>query len=360
MQESRSSDLTLQSVDDPIPQDLESNKNEIKQDLGMHHRMRFVLIFVGVFEKYLSIWVALCIASGLLLGYYVPAIPQALNRAVVAQVSIPIAILLWAMILPMMIQIDFSSLKNVWSQPKALIMTTGINYLVQPFTMTAFAILFLKVIFVGYIGQELANAYTIGLIILGGSPCTAMVFVWSALMNGDPSYTLTQVALNDIVLLFAYVPLVKLLAGTSSVSVPWDTLLYSVAFFVLVPLLLGILIRWIILRSRGLDYLQKRILPATKPFSIAALLATLVLIFIYQATTVISNLVHILVIAIPILIQTIFIWGLTFIIALWLKLPYEIAGPATLIASSNFFELAVAVSISIYGRVLFFRASHIV
>ncbi|KAI9331925.1 sodium bile acid symporter family-domain-containing protein [Zopfochytrium polystomum] len=298
---------------------------------------------MSLFHKFLSVWILLAILLGVLLGRLLPAIPDALDKATLAQVSIPIAVLLWGMILPMMLQIDFASVKNVLTSPWPVVMTSVVNYAVQPFTMYGFGILFLKVAFGGYFGEEKAKNYLIGTILLGGAPCTAMVFVWSRLMNGNAAYTLTQVAVNDILLLVIYSPVVELLAGTSNISIPWDTLFLSVGFFIVVPLLVAIALRASLIaacgRARGLSLLTGTLIPLLDTLSMFFLVLTVALLFISQAPTIASNWLDMLAIAVPLTVQTFAIWALTYLLALLVfRLPYEIAGPATLIACSNFFE----------------------
>ncbi|KAI9358228.1 sodium bile acid symporter family-domain-containing protein [Zopfochytrium polystomum] len=309
---------------------------------------------MSLFHKFLSLWILLAILLGVLLGRLLPAIPDALDKATLAQVSIPIAVLLWGMILPMMLQIDFASVKNVLTSPWPVVMTSVINYAVQPFTMYGFGILFLRVAFGGYFGEEKAKNYLVGTILLGGAPCTAMVFVWSRLMNGNAAYTLTQVAVNDILLLIIYSPVVKLLAGTSNISIPWDTLFLSVGFFIVVPLLVAIALRASLIaacgRPRGLYLLTGTLIPLLDTLSMFFLVLTVALLFISQAPTIASNWLDMLAIAVPLTVQTFAIWALTYLLALLVfRLPYEIAGPATLIACSNFFEMAVALAVALYG-----------
>jgi arsenite transporter len=305
---------------------------------------------LNLFQKFLSLWVLLAMIAGVLIGYYVPEIPEALDKATIAEISIPIAILLWGMILPMMIQIDFSNVVNVIKNPKPVALTSFINYAVQPFTMYGIALLFFHVIFGNYLGDTKADEYLTGAILLGGAPCTAMVFVWSMLMDGDPAYTVTQVAVNDIILLFVYVPTVKLLAGASDISMPWDVLVYSVGIFAFIPLVLGVFIRYVMSKNdKWFAWLNDTLIPTLDRCSMVFLLLMVVLLFMSQATTIVENVLDIFIIAIPLLLQTFLIWGLTYFLALRMKLPYKIAGPATLIACSNFFEIAVAIAVSLYG-----------
>ena len=304
---------------------------------------------LGAFHRFLTLWVLLAMVAGILLGNYVPPLVKFMKDSQIAEISIPIAVLLWGIILPMMVQVDFTSLKNVVKQPKAIILTVVVNYAVQPFSMYAFCLLFYKVIFAGwYLGLEKQTEYLIGAVLLGGAPCTAMVFVWSRLMNGDPAYTITQVALNDLVLLALYVPTVQLLAGVSNIYLPWSTLLYSVLFFVLVPLVLGVIVRQSLIYKHK-EFLNNKLIPIMDHLSMVFLLLMIVLLFISQAVTILGNLLDILVISIPLIIQTFFIWAITIIASILMKIPYKFAGPASLIACSNFFEMAVAVALSLYG-----------
>jgi ACR3 family arsenite transporter len=252
------------------------------------------------------------------------------------------------MILPMMLQIDFHSVVVVVKAPKPIVLCAIINYAIQPFTMYAISLLFFKVFFESYLGTEKSDGYVIGAVLLGGAPCTAMVFVWSVLMNGNAAYTLAQVAVNDILLLILYVPTVKLLASASNIEMPWDTLLYSVGLFIVVPLVVAVVTRQS-LNQRGLEWLKTKVIPLLDTLSMAFLLLMVVLIFISQAATITKNWVDILIIAIPLTVQTVLIWGLTYAVAIYFEFPFDIAGPASLIACSNFFEMAVAIAVSIYG-----------
>ncbi|KDO17429.1 arsenical-resistance protein [Saprolegnia parasitica CBS 223.65] len=286
---------------------------------------------------------------GVLIGYYVPSIPEGLDKATISDVSVPIAVLLWGIILPMMIKIEFASIVDCLKQPKAILLTCIVNYAIQPFTMYGIAILFFRTFFGGYLGDK-ADGYVVGSILLGGAPCTAMVFVWSILMKGNAAYTLTQVAVNDLLLMVLYVPTTKLLADGTSLEMPWSTLFVSVGLFVVIPLVVGYGIRKAFGHSdAGLDWLNSKLLPVLDSLSMVFLVLMIVLIFISQAATITDNVVDILIIAMPLILQTILIWGITYTGALYLGLSYDIAGPATLIACSNFFEMAVAVAVSLYG-----------
>ncbi len=304
---------------------------------------------IGFFEKYLSIWVALCMVAGVLIGKYMPAIPEFFGRFEYANISIPTAILIWVMIYPMMMKVDFQSIKNVGKNPKGLYVTWITNWLIKPFTMYAIASFFLFVVFKNFITPELATEYLAGAVLLGAAPCTAMVFVWSTLTKGNPAYTVVQVATNDLIILVAFIPIVKFLLGVSNVSVPWDTLVLSVVLFVVIPLTGGIFTRMNVIKKKGLEYFEKEFLPKFDGATTAGLLLMLVLLFSFQGETILNNPLHILLIAIPLTIQTILIFFIAYFACKWLKLPYNISAPAGMIGASNFFELAVAVAIALFG-----------
>src|SRR5690606_28692399 len=302
-----------------------------------------------IFERYLSLWVALCSAIGIGIGQVAGAGMQVLADAEIYKVNIPIAILIWLMIYPMMVQIDFSSIKNVGRAPKGLILTVVINWLVKPFTMAFFAWIFFEHLYSAWIEPELAGEYIAGAILLGVAPCTAMVFVWSYLTDGDPNYTLLQVSVNDLIILVAFVPLVGLLLGITDITVPYDTLIASVLIFVVVPLVAGVVTNKILVKKHGEDWFKTKFLPRFKPMSILALLLTLVLLFAFQGTNILDNPFIILLIAVPLIIQSYFIFFLTWFGGRKLKLPHAICSPAAMIGTSNFFELAVAVAIALFG-----------
>lgn len=302
-----------------------------------------------VFERYLSLWVALCIAAGIGIGQLAGDRMQVLADAEIYKVNIPIAILIWLMIYPMMLQIDFSSIKNVGKAPKGLMLTLVVNWLIKPFTMAFFAWIFFDHIFSAFIQPELAGEYIAGAILLGVAPCTAMVFVWSYLTDGDPNYTLVQVSVNDLIILVAFVPLVGLLLGITDVSIPYDTLVASVLIFVVVPLLAGIITNKILVKKHGEDWFKNKFLPKLKPVSILALLLTLVLLFAFQGSNILDNPLIIVLIAVPLIIQSYFIFFLTWFSGRKLKLRHAVCAPAALIGTSNFFELAVAVAIALFG-----------
>ncbi|SFJ20655.1 arsenite transporter, ACR3 family [Terrisporobacter glycolicus] len=304
---------------------------------------------LGLFEKYLTIWVALCIVVGVLIGVYLPQIPQTLDKFTYAQVSIPVAILIWLMIYPMMLKIDFSAIKDAAKQKKGLIVTCGTNWLIKPFTMYAIAYFFLIIVFKNIIPADLAKEYLAGAVLLGAAPCTAMVFVWSHLTKGNPAYTLVQVAVNDLILLIAFAPIVAFLLGVTNVAVPMDTLLLSVVLFVIIPFVAGYLSRTMIIKKKGLDYFENVFLAKFNGITVVGLLLTLVILFAFQGQKIIDNPVHIALIAIPLTIQTFFIFFLAYGWCKVWKLPHNVAAPAGMIGASNFFELAVAVAISLFG-----------
>jgi len=304
---------------------------------------------LGFFEKYLTVWVAVCIIVGVAIGQLVPSIPETLSKFEYANVSIPVAILIWLMIYPMMLKIDFSSIVRATKKPKGLIVTCVTNWLIKPFTMYLIAAFFLKVVFSRWIGSDLATDYLAGAVLLGAAPCTAMVFVWSYLTKGDPAYTLVQVAVNDLIILFAFTPIVALLLGVSNVSVPYDTLVLSTILFVVIPLVGGYLTRRNIIKHKGIEYFENIFLKKFDNVTIVGLLLTLVIIFSFQGEIILSNPLHIILIAIPLIIQTFFIFFIAYVWAKIWKLPHDIAAPAGMIGASNFFELAVAVAISLFG-----------
>ena len=304
---------------------------------------------IGFFQRYLTIWVALCMVAGVLIGKFLPAIPGFFSQFEYANVSIPTAILIWIMIYPMMMKVDFESVKYVGKNPKGLYVTWITNWLIKPFTMFAIASFFFYVVFKGLISANLGKEYLAGAVLLGAAPCTAMVFVWSQLTKGNPAYTVVQVATNDLIILIAFVPIVKFLLGVSKVSVPWDTLILSVVLFVVVPLAAGVLTRMYISKKKGRDYFENQFLPRFDHATIAGLLLMLVLLFSFQGDVILNNPLHILLIAVPLTIQTFLIFFLAYLAAKVLKLPHNIAAPAGMIGASNFFELAVAVAIALFG-----------
>lgn len=304
---------------------------------------------LGIFERYLTIWVAICIIIGIFIGQFMPIIPNTLNKFEYYNVSIPVAILIWLMIYPMMLKIDFTSILNVTKKPKGLVVTCVTNWIVKPFTMYAIAAFFLLVIFKGIIEPNLAKEYLAGAVLLGAAPCTAMVFVWSHLTKGDPAYTLVQVAINDLIILVAFVPIVSLLLGIGNVSVPFGTLILSTILFVVIPLILGYVTRTMLIKNKGKDYFENIFIKKFDNVTIVGLLLTLIILFSFQGNTILNNPIHIILIAIPLITQTFFIFAFAYIWAKLWKLPHDIAAPAGLIGASNFFELAVAVAIALFG-----------
>ncbi|MCF6176874.1 MAG: ACR3 family arsenite efflux transporter [Victivallaceae bacterium] len=304
---------------------------------------------IGFFEKYLTVWVILCMVAGVLIGKFLPSFPVFLQKFEYAQVSIPIAVLIWLMIYPMMMKVDFESVRNVRKNPKGLFVTWVVNWLIKPFTMYGIAALFFYVIFKPLIPAELAKDYLAGAILLGAAPCTAMVFVWSHLTKGNPAYTVVQVATNDLIILIAFIPIVKFLLGLNDVSVPWSTLILSVVLFVVIPLAGGVLTRILVTKKKGLDYFENKFIPKFNDVTIGGLLLTLIIIFSFQGHIIIKNPLHIALIAVPLIIQTFLIFFIAYLAAKWLKLPHNVAAPAGMIGASNFFELAVAVAIAVFG-----------
>jgi ACR3 family arsenite transporter len=303
---------------------------------------------LGVFERYLSLWVGLCILLGVAIGNLFPGIFHLVAKIEYAHVNLVVAVFIWVMIYPMMVQIDFSSIKDVGKKPKGLILTLVVNWLIKPFTMALLGWLFFRVFFVGWVDPETATEYIAGMILLGVAPCTAMVFVWSQLTKGDPNYTLVQVSVNDVIMVFAFAPLAAFLLGVSNIAVPWETLLLSVVLYVLLPLIAGALTRRS-LESNGSGDRVDTFVKKLKPWSVVGLLATVVLLFGFQAQKIIGQPLAIVLIAIPLLIQTYGIFVIAYAAAKVLRLPHNIAAPACLIGTSNFFELAVAVAISLFG-----------
>lgn len=301
------------------------------------------------FEKYLTLWVTLCITVGITIGKFLPIIPETLEKFEYANVSIPVAVLIWLMIYPMMLKVDFQSVRNVGRNPKGIVITCVTNWMIKPFTMFGIAWLFFYVIFKALIPSELAHEYLAGAVLLGAAPCTAMVFVWSYLTKGDAAYTLVQVAVNDLIILAAFAPIVAFLLGVSGVEIPFDTLLLSVFLFVVIPLAAGVFTRITVIRKRGVDYFNTIFLKKFDNITIAGLLLTLVILFSFQGETILNNPLHILLIAVPLIIQTVLIFFVAYGWAKVWQLPHSIAAPAGMIGASNFFELAVAVAISLFG-----------
>lgn len=304
---------------------------------------------INLFQKYLSVWVLLCMAVGILVGKFLPAIPSFLDKLSVAGISIPIAILIWVMIYPMMMKVDFQSVKQVGKNPKGLFVTWIVNWLIKPFTMYVISSFFLFTVFQSLITPDLGTEYLAGAVLLGAAPCTAMVFVWSTLTKGNPAYTVVQVATNDLIILIAFVPIVKFLLGVSNVIVPYSTLFISVGLFVVVPLVGGIITRTFMIKNKGQEYFEEVFIHKFDNITTVGLLLILVLIFASQTEVILSNPLHIVLIAVPLTIQTVFIFAIAYIASKLLKLSHDIAAPAGMIGASNFFELAVAVSIALFG-----------
>ncbi|NLH74985.1 MAG: ACR3 family arsenite efflux transporter [Verrucomicrobia bacterium] len=307
---------------------------------------------LNFFERYLSLWVLICMVVGVALGKLLPGTVAALSSLEFgkgSQVNIPIAVLIWLMIYPMMLKIDFGSLVGVTKRPKGLLVTLFVNWLVKPFSMAFFAWVFLHNVFAAWIDPETARNYTAGLIILAAAPCTAMVFVWSYLTDGDPAYTLVQVALNDLIMLFAFAPIVMFLCGVANVVVPSKVLITSVVVFIVIPLVAGYLTRSSLLKARGAEWFEKTFLPKFHPVTVVALLATLVLIFAFQAENLTTKWFAVILLAVPILVQVYFNSSLAYGLMCLFKVPHNVASPGALIGASNFFELAVAVAITLFG-----------
>lgn len=305
---------------------------------------------IGFFEKWLSLWVALCIAAGIGLGIVAPSLFEAAAALEVASVNLVVAVLIWAMVYPMMVNVDFASLRQIGERPKGLIITVVVNWLIKPFTMAALGVLFFEVLFADMIPPGDAQQYIAGLILLGAAPCTAMVFVWSQLTRGDPAYTLVQVSVNDIIMIFAFAPIVALLLGVTDIEVPWNTLLLSVALYVIIPLMAGALTRRILAaKNSDGEAAISRFTVKVKPFSVIGLLATVILLFGLQGSVILADPLLILLIAVPLILQSYGIFFLAYFAACAWRTPYNVAAPCALIGTSNFFELAVAVAISLFG-----------
>ena len=304
---------------------------------------------LGIFGRYLSVWVAVAIVAGVALGQLAPAVPETLSRYEYASVSAPVAVLIWAMIFPMMVQVDFGAVVGVRREPTGLFITSGVNWLIKPFTMFAIAWFFLLVVFSPFIEEGLAREYLAGAILLGAAPCTAMVFVWSYLTKGDPGYTLVQVAVNDLIMLVAFAPIVVFLLGISDISVPWDTVLLSVLLYIVIPLTAGYATRILLIRRRGIEWFDNVFLRRIGPVTPAGLIVTLVVLFAFQGDVILDNPFHIVLIAVPLTIQTVLIFLLAYGIFHRLRIRHSVAAPGALIGASNFFELAVAAAIALFG-----------
>ncbi len=304
---------------------------------------------ISFFQRYLTIWVFLCMIIGVLVGKFLTVIPDTLGKLEISGISIPIAVLIWIMIYPMMLKVDFQSVKQVGKNPKGLFVTWITNWLIKPFSMYGISSLFFFTIFKGFITPELATEYLAGAVLLGAAPCTAMVFVWSTLTKGNPAYTVVQVATNDLIILIAFVPIVKFLLGVSNVSVPYGTLFISVILFVVIPLVGGVLTRITVIKNKGAEYFENSFVHKFDNATTVGLLLTLVLIFASQTEVILSNPLHIILIAVPLTIQTVLIFFIAYISSKIFGMPHDIAAPAGMIGASNFFELAVAVAIALFG-----------
>ena len=304
---------------------------------------------LGFFEKYLSLWVALCIVIGVGIGQFLPVIPDILSIWEIHQVNIPVAVLIWMMIYPMMLKVDLESIREVKNHPKALLLVSVMNWMIKPFTMFGLSYLFIRVIFSGLIPAGLGSQYVAGAILLGAAPCTAMVFVWSYLTDGDPGYTLVQVALDNVVLLFAYAPIVVVLLGISAILIPWGTVVASVFLYVVIPLVAGYISRKVLVRSRGEAWFEEEFLPRFANVTTGGLLLTLIILFSFQGSVILGNPLHIALIAVPLIIQSFLVFSIAYTwFRLW-RIKHSIAAPGSMIGSSNFFELAVAVAVSLFG-----------
>ena len=304
---------------------------------------------IGFFEKYLTVWVLLCMAAGILIGKFLPGIPDVLEKFQYAGQNLPIAILIWIMIFPMMMKIDFQSIKNVRKNPLGILISSGSSWLIKPFLMFGLATLFFKVIFQPLIPAELAQDFVTGAVLLGVAPCTAMVFVWSHLTKGDPAHTLVQVSVNDLLILVLFVPLVQFLLGVNGVTIPWDTLFFSIVLFVVVPLVGGALTRFLMIKKKGIEYFNERFLPKFDGVTTLGLLLTLIIVFSFQGDIILEQPLFVLLIAVPLILQNVISATFTYLICKWTKQPHNIAAPASLIAASDFFELSVAVAITLFG-----------
>ncbi|MBX2944302.1 MAG: ACR3 family arsenite efflux transporter [Cyclobacteriaceae bacterium] len=304
---------------------------------------------IGFFDRYLSLWVGACIVLGIAIGNYAGDTMKAISRMEIANVNLPVAVLIWLMIYPMMLQVDFTSIKKIGEKPRGVVWTVIINWLIKPFTMAFFAWIFFTKLYSAWIDPAVAGEYIAGAILLGAAPCTAMVFVWSYLSDGDPNYTLVQVSVNDLIILVAFVPIVGLLLGMTDVAIPYETLVASVVIFVVIPLVAGVITQRILLKTKGEEWFKKEFLPKLKPVSIIALPVTLIFLFAFQGQNILNNPLIILLAAVPLVIQTYFIFFIAWYGGKKLNLNYAVCAPAAMIGASNFFELSVAVAISLFG-----------
>ncbi|MDD4495213.1 MAG: ACR3 family arsenite efflux transporter [Eubacteriales bacterium] len=304
---------------------------------------------IGFFEKYLTVWVLLCMAAGILIGKFLPGVPNVLEKLEFAGQNIPIAILIWVMIYPMMMKINFQSIKNVGKHPAGIFISSGASWVIKPFLMFGLASLFLNVVFKAFLPADLAQDFVTGAVLLGTAPCTAMVFVWSTLTKGDPAHTLVQVSVNDLLILVLFVPLVQLLLGVNNVQIPWDVLILSIILFVVVPLVGGALTRMLMIKKKGEEYFNQKFVPKFEGITTLGLLLTLIIIFTFQGNILLEHPLYVLLIAVPLILQNVISANFTYLICKWTKQPHNIAAPAALIAASDFFELSVAVAIALFG-----------
>ncbi len=304
---------------------------------------------IGFFEKYLTVWVLLCMAAGILIGKFIPGVPAFLGQFEYAEISMPIAVLIWIMIYPMMMKVDFQSIKNVGKNPLGLVISSGTSWLIKPFLMFGLAALFFYVVFNAFIPNELARDYVAGAVLLGAAPCTAMVFVWSNLTKGDPAHTLVQVSVNDLIILVLFVPIVSFLLGVTNIQVPWATLFLSIVLFVVIPLVAGILTRTLMIKKKGEEYFTKKFVSKFDGITTVGLLLTLVIIFSFQGDAILNNPLHVLMIAVPLILQNVLTSLFAYLMCKKFRLPHNIAAPAALIGASDFFELSVAVAITLFG-----------
>lgn len=304
---------------------------------------------ISFFERYLTVWVLLCMAAGILIGKFLPGIPAVLEKLQYAGQNLPIAVLIWVMIYPMMMKIDFQAIKNVGKHPLGILISSGSSWIIKPFLMFGLATLFFKVIFRTFIPAGLAQDFVTGAVLLGTAPCTAMVFVWSNLTKGDPAHTLVQVSVNDLLILVLFAPLVQLLLGVNNVHIPWDTLIFSVVLFVVVPLAGGTLTRFLMIRKKGVEHFNKKFVPKFDGITTLGLLLTLIIIFSFQGDIIWEQPFYVFLVAVPLILQNVISANITYQICRWTKQPHNIAAPASLIAASDFFELSVAVAITLFG-----------
>jgi len=304
---------------------------------------------IGFFERYLTVWVLICMAAGIMIGKFIPGIPSVLENMAFSGQNIPIAVLVWIMIYPMMMKINFQSLKNVGKHPAGILISTGSSWIIKPFLMFGLASLFLQIIFRAFIPTDLAQSFVTGAVLLGTAPCTAMVFVWSNLTKGDPAHTLVQVSVNDLLILILFVPIVQFLLGVNNVQIPWGTLVFSIILFVVVPLCAGIVSRVLIIKKKGELFFNEKFVPKFDGITTLGLLLTLIIIFSFQGDILLEHPLYVLLIAVPLILQNIISSSFTYLLCKLTKQPHNIAAPAALIAASDFFELSVAVAISLFG-----------